>query len=144
MFDLSLTPRSRFVMNDERLGGIHLSILAFITEVVMCELFFTGTFCLCPSVEPKPGECALSRWSNCCTSGVGLVVVKCKHTHTHTHSQIQDSQTMSNMVLWSDETKIELFGLNAICHTWRKHGGGSIMLWGCFSAAGRLVRIEER
>jgi hypothetical protein len=27
-----------------------------------------------------------------------------------------------------------------------KHGGGSIMLWGCFSAAwtGRLVRIEGK
>ena len=53
----------------------------------------------------------------------------------------------------SDETKLELFGLNAKCHVWRKpgtiptvkHGGGSIMLWGCFSVAGtgRLVRIEE-
>ena len=60
---------------------------------------------------------------------------------------------MTNKILWSDETKIELFGLNAKCHVWRKpaaipmvkHGGGSIMLWGCFSAAGtgtgRLVRI---
>ena len=55
--------------------------------------------------------------------------------------------------------KIELFGLNAKCYVWRKpntahqssntipsmkHGDGSIMLWGCFSAAGtgRLVRIE--
>ena len=46
-----------------------------------------------------------------------------------------------NNILWSDETKIELFGLNAKCHIWRKPGtittvkrGGSIMLWGCFSA----------
>jgi hypothetical protein len=59
---------------------------------------------------------------------------------------------MRNKILWSDETKIELFGLNAKCHTWRrpgtippvKHGGGSIMLWGCVSAAGigRLVRMN--
>jgi hypothetical protein len=61
---------------------------------------------------------------------------------------------MRNEILWSDENKIELFGLNAKCHVWRKpgtiptekHGGGSIMLWKCFSAAGtgRLVRIEGK
>jgi hypothetical protein len=58
---------------------------------------------------------------------------------------------MRNKILWSDETKIELFGLNSKRHIWRKpgtipmvkHGGGGNMLWGCFSAAGtgRLVRI---
>ena len=61
---------------------------------------------------------------------------------------------MRNKMLWSDETKIELFGLNAKRHIWRKpgtiptvkHGVGSIMLWGCFSAAGtgRLVRIKGK
>ena len=47
-----------------------------------------------------------------------------------------------------------LFGLNTKCHVWRKpgtiptvkYGGGSIMLWGCFSAAGngRLVKINGK
>ena len=61
---------------------------------------------------------------------------------------------MRNKIFWSDETKIELLGLNAKRHIWRKlgtipmmkHGGGSIMLWGCFSVAGTgiLVRIEAK
>ena len=61
---------------------------------------------------------------------------------------------MRNKILWSDETKFELFDLNAKCHVWRKpgtfpmvkHGGGRIMLLGCFSAAGTgiLVRNEGK
>jgi hypothetical protein len=51
---------------------------------------------------------------------------------------------MRNQILWSYEYRIELFGLNAKRHVWRKpgtiptvkHGRGSIMLWGCFSEAG--------
>ena len=30
--------------------------------------------------------------------------------------------TMRNKIIWSDETKIELFGLNAKRHIWRKPG----------------------
>ena len=61
---------------------------------------------------------------------------------------------MRNKILCSNEAKIELFGLNAKRHIWKKpgtiptenQGGGTIMLWGCFSAAGTgsLVRIEGK
>ena len=56
-----------------------------------------------------------------------------------------------NKILWSDETKIELFGLNAKRRVWRKpgtiptvkHGGGSITLWGCFTVAGTGRRVRK-
>uniref|UniRef100_A0A674E7Y3 Tc1-like transposase DDE domain-containing protein n=1 Tax=Salmo trutta TaxID=8032 RepID=A0A674E7Y3_SALTR len=66
-------------------------------------------------------------------------------------------RTFWRNVLWSDETKIELFGHNDHCCDWRKkgesckpmntiptvkHWDGSIMLWGCF-AAGGLVHFKK-
>jgi hypothetical protein len=66
----------------------------------------------------------------------------------------KDPQTTRNKSVWSVETKIELFGLNAKYQVWRKpgtihtvkNGGCSIMLWGCFlvSGTGRLLRIEAK
>ncbi len=62
-----------------------------------------------------------------------------------------DSEENWVRVLWSDETKIKLFGINSTRRVWRrrnaayypkntiptlKHGGGNIMLWGCFSSKG--------
>ncbi|KAK3569051.1 hypothetical protein QTP86_021539, partial [Hemibagrus guttatus] len=74
---------------------------------------------------------------------------------------LDDTEEDWENVIWSDETKRELFGKNSICRVWRrknaelhpkntiptvKHGGGNIMLWGCFSAKGpgRLIRVKER
>ncbi len=67
----------------------------------------------------------------------------------------EDKQTKDteywNHVLWSDETKINLFGSDGVKHVRRqpgeeykdkcvlptvKHGGGSVMVWGCMSAVG--------
>ena len=82
-------------------------------------------------------------------------LLKEKNKRTH----VGDSPNIWKKVLWSDETKIWLFGHQGKRYIWRnpntshhpentiptmKHGGGSIMLWGCFSSAGsgKLVRIE--
>lgn len=62
-------------------------------------------------------------------------------------------------VVWSDETKINLYGTNGREYVWKKqgmrllehdmletekHGDGSIMLWGCMTweGVGRCYRIE--
>ena len=74
---------------------------------------------------------------------------------------LDDPEEAWEKVMWSDETKIELFGINSTRRVWRnrnaeynskntiptvKYGGGNLMLWGCFSAKGtaRLHRTEGR
>ncbi len=65
----------------------------------------------------------------------------------------EDKQTKDmdnwNHVLWSDETKTNLFGLDGVKRVWRQpgemyNGGGSVMVWGCTSATdtGELQFIE--
>uniref|UniRef100_A0A8C5N0X9 Transposase n=1 Tax=Leptobrachium leishanense TaxID=445787 RepID=A0A8C5N0X9_9ANUR len=71
---------------------------------------------------------------------------------------VDKPQKFWDSVLWTDETKLELFGPMDQRYVWRrknkayeekntlptvKHGGGSIMLWGCFASAGtgKLQRV---
>ena len=53
---------------------------------------------------------------------------------------------MRNTILCSDEIKIELFRLNGTPGTIPtvKHGGGSVMLWGCFSADWETSRHRSK
>uniref|UniRef100_A0A8C5MKH6 Transposase n=1 Tax=Leptobrachium leishanense TaxID=445787 RepID=A0A8C5MKH6_9ANUR len=74
-------------------------------------------------------------------------------------SHVDKPQKFWDSVLWTDETKLELFGPMDQRYVWRrkkkayeekntlptvKHGGGSIMLWGCFASAGtgNLQRVQ--
>ena len=60
-------------------------------------------------------------------------------------------QAFWNSILWSDESKFNLFGSDGRVRCWRKqgeslntknliptvkHGGGNVMIWGCFSSNG--------
>ena len=87
-----------------------------------------------------------------------------KHKNSRLHyaqNHINKPQRFWNSVLWSDETKLELFGPMDQRYVWRKkneayaekntlptvkHGGGSVMLWGCFasSGTGKLYRVEGK
>ncbi len=84
-----------------------------------------------------------------------------KKAHVQAHLKLaNDSEETWVKVLWSDETKIQLFCINSTRRVCRrrnsaydpkntisifKHGGGNIMLWGCFSAkgTGQLHRIKR-
>ena len=63
---------------------------------------------------------------------------------------VGDSPNVWRKVLWSDETKIELFSHQGKCYVWGKpntsHHLKNMLFWGCFSAAGsgKLVRDDGK
>uniref|UniRef100_A0A8C5QAX1 Transposase Tc1-like domain-containing protein n=1 Tax=Leptobrachium leishanense TaxID=445787 RepID=A0A8C5QAX1_9ANUR len=72
-------------------------------------------------------------------------------------SHVDKPQKFWDSVLWTDETKLELFGPMDQRYVWRrknkayeekntlptvKHGGGSIMLLGCFASAGTGTNLD--
>ncbi|TWW59225.1 Transposable element [Takifugu flavidus] len=82
---------------------------------------------------------------------IGAIKAHVEARLKYANDHLKDVQSDWKKVLWSDETKIELFGLNSTHHVWRKknaaydprntvptvkHGGGNIMFWGCFTAKG--------
>ena len=91
-------------------------------------------------------------------------LLKKAHVQAHlkvANEHLNDWKKAWEKVMWSDETKIEFFGINWTRCVWRKrnddynpkntiptvkHGGGNIRLWGVFSVkgTGRLHRIERR
>lgn len=83
--------------------------------------------------------------------------IKARLTFATKH--LNDPQDFWENILWTDETKVELFGRCVSRYIWRKsntafqkkniiptvkHGGGSVMVLGCFAASGpgRLAVID--
>ena len=128
-------------------------------EELVNDLKAVGT-----TVTKRPISNTLHRegLKSCCACKVPLlkkahVQARLKFAKEH----LDDPEEAWEKVMWSDETKIELFGINSTRRVWRKrnaeynlkntiptvkHGGGNLMVGVCFSAKGkgRLHRIEGR
>ena len=88
-----------------------------------------------------------------------FLIVRHKSRMRYGKAHLDKPEAFWKKILWSDETKIELFGQNKRRYAWRKNtlnsmrrtycppvkfGGGSIMLWGCVASTctGNLVKVE--
>ncbi|CAM4661246.1 unnamed protein product [Leuciscus chuanchicus] len=70
----------------------------------------------------------------------------------HMKAHLKDSKMVINKILWSDKSKIELFGLNSKQYVWRKPGTAhhlsntvsTVKHGGSAAGTGRLVAIEGK
>ncbi|CDQ96990.1 unnamed protein product [Oncorhynchus mykiss] len=91
------------------------------------------------------------------TSPISTLLIKKARLRFATAHGDKD-RTFWRNILWSDETKIELFGHNDHRYVWRKkgeacktkntistvkHGGGSIMLWGDWCTSQNRLHHED-
>uniref|UniRef100_A0A9J8DN26 Transposase n=1 Tax=Cyprinus carpio carpio TaxID=630221 RepID=A0A9J8DN26_CYPCA len=83
------------------------------------------------------------------------------HVHARlkfANEHLNDSEENWVKVLWSDEIKIKLFGINSTHLVWRrknaaydpkntiptvKHGGGNIMLWGVLDGSFSMTMSQN-
>ncbi len=89
-------------------------------------------------------------------------LLSARHMKAHMEfakKHLKDSKMVTNKILWSDETKIELFGLNSKRYVWRKpgtahhlsntvptvkHGGGASCCGGVFQLQGQDDWLQSR
>ena len=88
---------------------------------------------------------------SCCARKVPLLKAHVQARLKFAKEHLDDPEEAWEKMMWSDETKIELCGINLTRCVWRKrnaeynpkntiptvkHGGRNLMLWGRFSAKG--------
>ncbi|KAK3523067.1 hypothetical protein QTP86_012645 [Hemibagrus guttatus] len=116
-----------------------------------------GGFCVVQFGEVHC-DCSHTRFrGKYCKEGLYDIGARRKPLLSKRHKRdLKDSQTMRNKIVLSDETRIELFGLNGkhlapgtahhLANTIPtvKHGGGSIMLWGMFFSSRNWETSQDR
>ncbi len=111
---------------------------------------------ICRWEKPTEGQTSLHHWALWrCGQTQSSPQWRQKETHSEfTKKHLKDPQTLRNAILWFDEPQFQALCLKVTSSAHHlqsaipkvKCAGSSLMLWGCFSAAGTdaHIRIEEK